>query len=113
MREVNVYDDQRRLAWLGALEPGELAVFHVDAATGRSVSPDGLRLPDHWKRTCLVFASADEALAYADAAVHRVPSVACRVFGAGGDGVTPDRVVTCPDPPRMDRGRARKRLAWG
>ena len=113
MREVNVYDERRQLAWLGALEPGEFALFYVDAATGRSVSADGLRLPDHWKRTCLVFPSLDEALGYADGAVRRVPSVACRIFRAGGDGVTPERVVTCPDPPRMDRGRARKRLAWG
>jgi hypothetical protein len=113
MREVNVYDERRHPAWLAALEPGEYAVFHVDAETERVVSADGLRPANHWKRTCLVFPSLEEALAYAEAAVRRVPSVACRVFRAGGDGATPDRVVTCPDPPRMDRRRASRRLAWG
>ncbi len=113
VREVKVYDEARRPVWLAMLGPGEHAVFHVDRATGHHRTPEGLKLRDHWDRTCLVFESIEAATDYANGAVDRVPSISCRIFAAG-DGETPARVVTA-DARRAigDPAYARRRLAWG
>ena len=93
MREARVYNAGRQQVWREGLGVGEHALFHVDAKTGQHRTALGKRWPSHWDRTCLVFASLEEAVAYAEAKVREVPSVACRIHGAEPGTDEPVRLV--------------------
>ena len=113
MREVRVYDEAHDTVWPSELGPGEVALFYVDAETGRHRNAFGRRIEAHWDRTCLVFPSLEEAVAHAERKVREVPSLACRLYVAD-DLERPVRVVANVEPrPEHDPRRIRRRAAWG
>jgi hypothetical protein len=113
MREERVYDDGRRVVWPEALRPAEVAVFYVDAESGRYRTPEGLRIASHWDRTCTVARDLDEARRHARAVVERAPGVACRICAAADPGTPIEVVRGRAEARRGDPKRARRLMAWG
>ena len=111
-REARVYGEGRELVWRESLGPGEVALFFVDADTGRARNEFGRRPESHWSRTCLVFPSLDEAVAYAERKVRAVPWLACRIFAR--EAADPVRVVASAQPrPERNPTWIRNRMRWG
>lgn len=112
MRSLRVYDEQKHAVWRSKLEPGEVALFHVDAKTGRARNRHGRPLESHWLRECLVFDALDEAVAYAEQFVRDAPSCACRIFDAESEAPIAT-VVNTDARPEDDPRRMVRRAAWG
>lgn len=114
MREIRVYGDDRQPVWRQALTSGEVAAFAVDARTGRHVTERGLRPPSHWLRTCTVFPSIDEAVAFAEKHVREFPNVAVRIYDADAPESTPIQVVANDEAlAGVTPSRAKRLAAWG
>ena len=90
MRELRLFDPERRPPnWMGHIREGEFALFFKDVSSGQEMKADGTYVQAPEESTCLVAASLDEALDFAQARVDASPQLRCDIFDHQGKANPP------------------------
>jgi hypothetical protein len=87
MRELKLFEPSRRPSnWLGHVGENEYALFFKDVKSGQELRADG-SVPR--ESTCLIAASLDEALDFAQARVDAEPTLRCDIYDSQGKANPP------------------------
>jgi len=113
MRELKLFDPERHPPnWMGHIHEGEYALFFKDANSGEERSADG-SLPK--ESTCLIAATLDEALDFAQARVEASPPLRCDIYDSQGKANPPVASIVHQDRKGQENTEAMgwKRIRWG
>lgn len=87
LREVKLFDAERRPPhWMGHIHDGEYALFFKDVRSGQELDSNGDLPKDS---VCLIAASLEEALDFAQARVDETHSLRCDIYDAQGKANPP------------------------
>src|SRR5438094_1317999 len=90
MRELRLFDPERRPPnWMGHIREGEYALFFKDASSGQEMKSDGAYMQHPEESTCLITASIDEALDFAQPRVNASPHLRCDIYDHHGKANPP------------------------
>ena len=113
VREVKLFDPERHPPnWMGHIQEGEYALFFKDANSAQQRTADGDLAKES---TCLIAASLDEALDFAQARVDASPSLRCDIYDSQGKANPPLASIVHQDQKKQENteGLGWKRIRWG
>lgn len=90
MKEIKLYDPTRKPAsWMEIIQPGQYAIFHIDASSCEECTADGRRLGEKEEGTCLIFDNKASAETYAQKKIAELPHIICELYDHHGKGRDP------------------------
>ena len=85
MQVLRLHDAARRPPnWTGLVRAEQFVVFLSDAASGAPLDARSGQLSGPGEANCIVFETLDDAQAFCDATVQRIPSARCEVYAGPG-----------------------------
>ena len=97
MVPLRLFDpDRRPTSWTEIVQPGQYVIFSKTIDTGASCDADGRLFASVEDATCLVSDRLEEARAFCDAQVVRVPRVRFEIFDSTGRANAPLLVIVHP-----------------
>jgi hypothetical protein len=116
MRELRLFDPERRPPnWMGHIREGEYALFFKDSDSGQDMKADGTYVQSPEESTCLIAASIDEALDFAQARVDVAPKLRCDIYDWHGKSNPPLASLVQQGNKTQENTEAMgwKRIRWG
>ena len=90
MQELKLYDPTREPQnWTEILRPGQYVVFHTNVHTDIEAKADGTPLTSGEESSCMVSDSLEEAEAYCESQVERIPNLRCEIYDHAGKSKPP------------------------